>query len=89
MCRLPRGGMEASRLCGNELMNALRQALARQWEWLWRRASLGRGASSGTIEHGEHGDRREARRRFWVEFREGQRQAEKTCLEAPVIRRDP
>jgi hypothetical protein len=47
-------------------MSGLRDELARRWNSLWRR------------EHGQErgnpsGDRR---RRFWSEFRDGQRQAE-------------
>jgi len=51
-------------------MSGLRDALARHWGWLRRR------------ERGEEGTgRAEARRRFWSEFREGQRQAEQTSSE--------
>ena len=48
-------------------MGTLREALARRWDWLWRR-----------LDHGEEElDRLDDRRlRFWSEFRDGQRQAE-------------
>jgi hypothetical protein len=47
-------------------MSGLRQALARRWDWLWRRREE---------DLDPPADRQ---RRFWSEFREGQRDAEET-----------
>jgi hypothetical protein len=74
-------------------MNRLRQALARRLEWLWRGQDDERGVPGSITlnrENGRQGYRRDDdRRRFWAEFREGQRQAEKSCLEAkPLMPRD-
>ncbi len=54
-------------------MAGLREALARRWEWLWRR-----------LDHREEElDRLDDRRlRFWSEFRDGQRQAEEAVTRA-------
>ena len=46
-------------------MSGLREALARRWDWLWRRD-----------RREERRDRTTDRERFWSEFREGQREAE-------------
>lgn len=54
-------------------MSGLREALmmlVRRWEWLWRRE-----------RHEQGGRRSDDRQRFWMEFRRGQRQAEKASLE--------
>ena len=71
--------------------DAARQALMRVWDYLHRARIRDRGREvKGTAEPGEGGTtldgetRRvvEHRRRFWAEFREGQRQADARCLEA-------
>ena len=51
-------------------MNGLREALVRYWELLWHRER----------RENDH-DRTDDRRRFWSEFREGQRQAQETSLQ--------
>jgi len=59
-------------------MSGLREALARRWDWLWRRDR----------REQDH-DRINDRRRFWSEFREGQRQAKETSAKGALsARRD-
>jgi len=54
-------------------MNRLREVLGHLWMSLWRR----RAPIAVKTEHEEEGgDQRQARARFWAEFREGQREAE-------------
>jgi hypothetical protein len=55
--------------------NRLREALARLWTSLWRR----RGPIAVKTEHdGESRRWAEARAHFWREFREGQREADRS-----------
>jgi len=72
---LPRRRMETSRM-----RKRLRQALARRWRSLWRRAGRLRdvlGPIAAKIEGDEEARRwAEKRARFWAELREGQREAE-------------
>ena len=63
----------------------LRRAGIRDWGRPWRRVK-------GRAEAGEAATTREGqaicmvdRQRFWAEFREGQRQAEASCLEADRV----
>jgi hypothetical protein len=51
-------------------MNLLLEALARRWDWLWRRERREEGQA-------QVGDRRH----FWSEFRAGQQQAEEASSE--------
>ncbi len=54
------------------MQTRVREALGRLWTSLWRRFA----PIVVEAEHEEGGSRAGARRRFWAEFREGQREAE-------------
>jgi hypothetical protein len=48
-------------------------ALTRLWKWLWRRPDA---VAAKQPPHEDGSRRAEARARFWMELREGQREAE-------------
>ncbi len=55
------------------MQNRLLEALGRFWTSLWRRRDP---SAVKTARQEEGGGRSEARARFWIEFRKGQREAE-------------
>jgi len=82
--------------------DAARQTLMRVWDYLcrarirargrrWRWEVKGRAEAeeATTTRNGQTSRVVDHRRRFWAEFREGQRQAAASCLEADgVLRQD-
>jgi len=81
-------------------MNAetARQALMRVWDhlrrpgirdwgrpWRWDVKGRAEAEEAATIREGQTSRVVEHRRRFWAEFREGQRQADARCLEADRV----
>jgi hypothetical protein len=56
------------------MQNRLREALGRLWRSFWERRAR---VAVETAHEDERGGRSEARARFWSEFREGQREAER------------
>jgi len=65
----------------------LRRAGIRDWGRPWRWDVKGRAEveEAATTREGQTSRVVEHRRRFWAEFREGQRQADERCLEADRV----
>ena len=62
---------------------------ARSWRWRWDVKGRAEAEEGTTTRNGQTSRVVDHRRRFWAEFREGQRQAAASCLEADrVLKQD-
>ena len=78
---------DAARQALMRVWDHLRRAGIRDWGRPWRREVKGRAEAeeAATTREGQTSRVVDHRRRFWAEFREGQRQANARCLEADRV----